>query len=414
MTKKLNILMSAAAAVALIAPAAIADGDDGAKVYIDQVQLHEVWSNLDVHVGKKAHGDVAVGTSSVGNTASGMIKSGDLTYSAKQEMHGDTGAVTNIAGGDIKGALYATTTSYANASTAGTWDGNLSYRAEQLNGGDVRATTNVKVRNVGKAATSTTAIANVSTPENEYGKNGSFSQQTNNGSSFATTNATVCCDNKSASFSTVAGGNAVSSAGSTSTVINGAVQEQAYDTNIQATSRIHVVNAKNVTSSATAAANSYTLHNEYGYATLGRDVSPLYQGNGADVQSVSKVHLDHWNGHAVSNAYGVGNSALITNSVSDTGLYSVQYNGGTVSSSASLSGTSTSGGAGFVNSTAIGNAATATLCNTCGDATLHGNVHQTNSGATYANAKIHAGHTGNLYGSATAVGNSASFTASSD
>ena len=350
----------------------------------------------------------------MGNTASALIKSGDITYSAKQETYSDTGAVTDVSGGDIKGGLYASTTSYANASTAGTWDGDLSYRAEQLNGGDVRATTNVNVGHVGQAATNTTAIANVSTPENEYGKNGSFSQQTNNGSSFATTNASVCCDTESAHFSTVAGGNAVSSAGSSSTVINGAVQEQAYDTNIQATSNVHVVYAKDVSSSATAAANSYTLHNEYGYATLGRDVSPLYQGNGADVQAVSHVHLDHWDGQAVSNAYGVGNSALISNSASDTGLYAVQYNGGNVTSSASLSGSTTSGGAGFVNSTAIGNAATATLCTACGDGTVHGSVHQTNSGASYANANINSGHSGNIYGSATAVGNSATFTPSND
>ena len=120
MTKKLNILMSAAAAVALITPAALAEGSDGAKVYIDQVQLHEVWSNLDVQFGDKAHGDIAVGTSSVGNTAPALIKSGYITYSAKQETYGDTGAVTDVSGGDIKGGLYASITSYDNASTAGT------------------------------------------------------------------------------------------------------------------------------------------------------------------------------------------------------------------------------------------------------------------------------------------------------
>lgn len=412
MTKTLQILMSAAAAAALIAPSATAWEEDTSHVYVDQVQLNEVWSNLNVHVDDHTTGDVAVGSTSVGNTASGLIMSGDIVYSAKQEMHGDTGAVTNIGGGDIDGNLYASTTSYANASTAGTWHGDLGYRAEQLNDGDVRATTNINVRNVEAAATTTTAIANVSTPEAEFGDNKSFSQQTNTGSSFATTNATICCDNESASFSTIAGGNAVTSVGSSSTVINGAVQQQDYDTNIQATSRVHVVYASDVTSSATAAANSYTLHNEWGYATLGRDVSPLYQGNGADVQAVSEVQLDDWNGHGVSTSYGVGNSALIANAASDTGLYANQENAGTVTSYASLSGSSFTGGTGVVNSTAIGNAATATLCTECGDAVLHGRVNQYNTGASYAGADVYSGHAGNIYGSATAVGNSATFTAS--
>lgn len=401
--------MSAATAV-LLAPTAAAWEEDTSHVYVDQVQLDEVWSKLNVHVDDHTHGDVAVGATSVGNTASGLIKSGDIVYAAKQEMHGDTGAVTNIAGGNVGGALYASTTSYANASTAGTWDGNLGYRAEQLNSGDVRATTNVHVRNVGLAATTTTAIANVSTPEAEYGGNKSYSEQTNTGSSFATTNATVCCDNESANFSTVAGGNAVTSVGSSSTVINGAVQQQDFGTNIQATSKVRVVYATDVTSSATAAANSYTLHNEWGYATLGREESPLYQGNGSNVRAASLVQLDDWNGHGVSTAYGVGNSALIGNSASDTGLFANQENAGTVTSYASLSGSSFTGGTGVVHSTAIGNAATATLCTMCGDGALHGKVNQYNSGATYAGADIHAGHAGNIYGSSTAVGNSATFT----
>ncbi len=409
MTKKVSILMSAAAA-ALLAPTAAAWEEDTSHVYVDQVQLGEVWSKLNVHVDDHAEGDVAVGATSVGNTASGLIMSGDIVYAAKQEMHGDTGAVTNIGGGDVDGNLYASTTAYANASTAGTWDGSLGYRAEQLNAGDVHATTNIDVRNVGHAATTTTAIANVSTPETEFGDNKSYSEQTNTGSSFATTNATICCDNESANFSTVAGGNAVTSVGSSSTVINGAVQQQDFQTNIQATSQVHVVYATDVTSSSTAAANSYTLHNEWGYATLGREESPLYQGNGANVQAASLVQLDDWGGHGVSTAYGVGNSALIGNAASDTGLFANQENAGTVTSYASLSGSSFTGGTGVVNSTAIGNAATATLCTMCGDAALQGKVNQYNAGATYAGADVYAGHAGNIYGSATAIGNSATFT----
>ena len=414
MTKKLNILMSTAAAVVLLAPSAFAWEEDTNTVYVDQVQLDQVWSQMNVHLGEHTDGDIGVGATSVGNTASGAVMSGDISVNASQEMHANTTATTNLGAGDVSGAVYATTTSYANAASGGTWNGNTGYLVDQENSGLVRATTNVHVRNVNKIATSTTAIANVSTPSSEHGDNRSFSHQVNTGSSVAATNATVCCANESANFSTVAGGNAVTSTGSSSTTINGAVQLQAEHTSVNAASNVLVYQAENATSSASAVANSYTLSNEWGYATLGRYDSPLYQGNGASVNSESNIHLENWDGHAVSSSYGVGNSALIANAASSTGLYANQENFGTVSSFASLGGNSYSGGTGVVHSTAIGNAATATLCTMCGDGVLQGSVNQMNGAASYAGANIYTGHAGNIYGSATAVGNSASFTSGGD
>ena len=77
------------------------------------------------------------------------------------------------------------------------------------------------------------------------------------------------------------------------------------------------------------------------------------------------VSLDDWSGDANASAYGVGNSALVANVGSDTSLYAIQSNYGAVTANASLSG-GRNDGTGTVNATAIGNAATATLCNACG------------------------------------------------
>ena len=176
--------MGAAAAAALLTPSTAASEDQASAVYVDQVQLGDVWAGIDVHFGDHAKGDVGASASAIGNTAAGSVEYGDITYSATQKTKGDTGAVSNIAGGDVSGAVYGTTTAYANASSGGSWAGNTSYRAEQSNAGDVVGVTNVAVRNVDRIGTTTTAIANVSTPSSEFGDNKAFSEQTNSGSSY--------------------------------------------------------------------------------------------------------------------------------------------------------------------------------------------------------------------------------------
>ena len=412
MTNKLKLLMSAATAAALLAPAATAWEDDQNAVYIDQVQLGDVFSEMTVWVDD-VEGDVAVGSNAIGNTSAATVMSGDVTYEAYQTMHGDTIANTELEGGSVDGAAYASSTAYANASTAGTWDGNTQALAHQTNIGLVAAETEIDLEYVGKIGTSTTAIANVSTPSSEYGDNRSFSSQDNNGSVIAVTDVELYGNEEEAHFATLAGGNAVTSSGSSSTVINGAVQTN-YNSHaeILAESDVYIHDAANVSSSSTAAANSYTLSNEYGYATLGRAESPLYQGNDASVSAENEIEVGSFDGYLNASSYGVGNSALIGNVGSDTGLYANQENWGNVSSTASIDGSSFTGGTGVVHSTAIGNASTATLCNVCGDAVLHGSVNQTNAGSIYAGASAHVGTTGNVYGSATAVGNSATFTSS--
>ena len=407
-----NFLMSAASVAVLTAPAALADeaeADPITTVVIDQVQLGDVWADMDVIVDHKTDNVISTSTA-VGNTAAGLIMSGDIDYDATQTLKGNVGATNSIQGGYVDGIAIATTTAYGNASSGGTWMGDNFYRADQVSNGDVAAYTDIDLAGADIVASATTAIANVSNSSDEFGQNSAFQTQASNGSVYAETDADLCCDGTQASFVTTAAGNTVTSSGSTTTNYNGAVQTTAAGQSIRGLTDVYVGSGNNVTAVTTSAGNSALVSNEWGFATLGRQGSELFQGNDSKIDAQTYVTLDHWSGSAVSTAYGVGNSALISNVGSDTGLYAAQNNTAGVSSQASLSGQSYTGGTGLVNATAIGNAATATLCNMCGDATLQGSVTQYNSGDTYAQGSVNTPTAGTIIGSASAIGNSATYT----
>lgn len=409
-----NLLLAAATSALMVGAAAAQD--DPSVVVIDQVQLDNVWSEMNVEIQDYAWEATATSTA-VGNAAAGLVTSGSIDLDTFQTLEGDVRAESQLLGGTA-GTAVATTTAYGNSTTGGTWDGNTYYRTEQTANGDVEADTNVNMTGADTIATATTAIANVSVPTNEYGDHSAFQIQDSNGSVTSTStvdmeNPNVCCDS-SASFGTTAGGNALSSSGWSSTSINGAVQTTATGETIQATTRVAMDDGNNVLAATTAFGNSATLHNEWGYATLGRDGSEVFQGNDSDIVSESYVTLDDWSGYATSSAYGVGNAATVSNVGSDTGLYANQNNYGDVTVTAGLNGSSTYGGDGIVTSTAIGNAATATLCNICGDAALQGRTQQVNGGNVVAYGTTTVGASGSVYGAATAVGNSATYQSNGD
>ncbi len=409
MTHSTLKLLSAAAIAALSAAPALAWEEGAAEpIVIDQVQLGNVWSDMTVDVPHYTSDAVST-SSAVGNAAAGLIKSGDIDVDVTQDLQGDVSA-TNTLSGYSAGTAIATTTAYGNAATGGTWHGNTTYNANQTSSGNVSADTKVRLDGANQIATATTAIANVSVPSDEYGANNAFQTQDSQGSVSSTTTAVMCCDNTSATFVTTAGANAVSSTGSTSTNITGAMQRTASGERVEAATDVYMHDGNDVLVATTGFGNSATVHNQWGYASLGQDGAELYQDNETAVDSQSYVTLDHWSGYASSSAYGVGNSGLISNIGSDTDAYAIQDNSGTVYTSANLTGNSSVGGTGVVNATSIGNAVTATLCNLCsGDSAVRGGVNQTNSGAIIARGNAHVPNSGGIYGSATAVGNSATY-----
>lgn len=409
-----TLLAVTALSGAMLAPVFAQDypapADDATVVVIDQVLLNDVFANMQVTVATDATGaDVSALAS--GNVASGDGGSGDLDFDVNQLQQALVEANVSLTGGPILGGDVTTvSTAYGNSATSTTTNGTTFHTLTQVSDNDVAALTNILLNGADTVNATTTAAANVSTYSAANGTVRGFQRQTGNADVFAYSFADLCCNNNSALVSTSATGNTITSTGTTNTSYNGAVQIMALGTDVYAETELLVQSATSTVGSATAAGNSATVYNEWGFATLGRDGSELYQGNGADVVAVSTVNLDNWSGTSGATAYGVGNSGLISNVGSDTGLFANQENLGDVYAGAAFNGSTSDGSSGYVSSTAFGNALTATLCYTCtSDGILYGSVTQTNSGSITAYGTTTTSGNGFIQGSAIAIGNTATF-----
>jgi len=416
MSIRLKTLLSATGFFALLTPLAGAqdDCDDCVapelRSYIDVDQVHtgHLWSDMDVAIDGTVDAASASATTT-GNSANGLLATGDLDYDAIQQMDGNASAEASITGDYVTGAAVTTATAYGNASNAGTWMGDSYAQSHQTMNGDTDAGAEIELLGAGSVASASTAIANVAATSGEFGDNMAFQTQTSNGSVTAETDADFCCIGTTAAIATTAGGNSVTSTGSTTTSIQGAVQTTADGETIQAVGDVYAGVAHDAVVTTTASGNSYVLQNEWGFTSLGREGSELYQGNESQVDAQSFVTLDEWFGHAAVSSYGAGNSAVVTNIGSDTALHTIQSNFAAVGSQATFSGESSTGGVATVNATSIGNAATATLCVACGEAQLSGTVSQFNSASVYSTGTINVPQAGMVVGAATAIGNSATF-----
>ena len=384
--------------------------DDAAVVAVEQESSSDVVAEMQIFLPEPVTGASAIATA-MGNTSAAHVATGDVDYDATQSQTGKVSAYTAIVGGPVYGGPAETyTTAYGNSASSSTTYGTTFHRLNQVSDADVSASSDIYLDGADDVTATTTAAANVSSLSSSNGENRGFQEQRGNADVSASTYADLCCNNGSVSLASVASGNTVSSYGSTSTSYNGAVQVMDFDTKVSASTEAKLQSGTSVNTSATAAANSFTVNNEWGFATLGRDGSELFQANGADVDATATVELGTWTGTSGSIAYGVGNSALISNIGSDTSLFANQENFGDITSYASLNGSSSDGSDGYVSSTAMGNALTATLCYTCSeDGVLTGRATQLNSADISAYGVATVNSAGYVQGAATAVGNSATY-----
>jgi hypothetical protein len=406
MARRMMKLICGGAIAGLLA--AGANAQPHSPIEIEQLQTGSLWSEMDVHVDQTAS-EASTAATTVGNTAAGLVTKGNVTFKARQEMQGDASASARMSGYAVTGTATAATTSYGNAASGGTWNGNTAYRAEQLMSGDTSARTQIDLQGVDRLGVATTAIANVSAPTAEHGDNRAFQEQRVRGSVEAVSDVDLCCNGSDGTVVTTAGGNAVSSTGSSAYLVNGAVQSTGPGETIRALGNVYAGDATNMVAATTATGNSYTVSNEWGFTSLGREGSELYQGNQSEIDAQTWVTYDELRGTNAATAYGVGNSALVSNTGADTQLYAIQENYATVGSQVSFTGTSTTGGVAIASATSIGNAATVSLCNVCGDASVGGALRQVNQGSVYAIGQMAIGAGASVHGAATAVGNSATY-----
>jgi len=160
----------------------------------------------------------------------------------------------------------------------------------------------------------------------------------------------------------------------------------------------------------TATGNNFSIENSFGYVR-----SEVTQENSAYINAQTDVDIGVWGNTNSVSAYAIGNSNLTSNIGSDVYIDNLQLNTGDIEALTEFNGAD-AGGVGpatqVISSAAFGNAVSGYLCSVCG-----GNMtainNQNNSASISTTTTISAGNGGTVIGSATAIGNSATFQASS-
>ena len=150
MSKYTKTLISAVATAALIAPAALAQSSqpsDADVEFINQVQLGNVWSNVDVYV-ENSDTDVITNSLAIANASTAINERGDLTVSTNQLQRGAVEANTNISAGFVGRDVVGTTNATGNSAYAGNWYGDSYVDITQASRENVTATSRVDANNV--------------------------------------------------------------------------------------------------------------------------------------------------------------------------------------------------------------------------------------------------------------------------
>ncbi len=367
-----------------------------------QIHWGDVVADMKVVSQADARSASAVATAA-GNSVSGANITGGLDAESMQQMMGTTSSTAKLRAGTLHADALAVSTAQANSGQAQGENGTLKFKSYQsARGGDVNAYTTVETGNARTiSAASSAASNNLATAAGHGNLDGDVEQFATN-SVRAVTDVDACCTGR-----TVVGAssavNAWSSASTTSTV-DAKYDQQSWGSASEATTDVYQYRAWDVAAATTAAANSAAINNEWGYANIrGRQTSAT------DVKADTRVTLGSFSGTASASSYGVGNSTLATNVGSDMIVDVAQINTGGVAANAQFNGASTNGGGVVLASTAIGNGFTGYVCSQCGDASLSGAVSQTNAGNVLSTGSITTNGTGMIVGSASAIGNSATF-----
>ncbi len=391
----------AAAAGLVVVLAAPAFAQTGSTALNGQLQWGDVVSTMNV-VSRNGAPTVSAVATSAGNTVSGANLSGDLDADSEQTMSGASFATASITTDNIRdGAVIAT--AQGNALQAQTQDGGLRLTAAQTSdGGDVLARARARIANTQTLSIGSTAAANNAATAADHGDLSVDLTQNASNSSYAITDVDACCTGTTIAGSSSA--NNVYGSESTTSTVDARYNQTSTGGESRATTDVYQYRAYDVTAASSAAANSATINNEWGYVSIrGRQISST------NVAADTRLTLGSWSGTAVASSYGVGNATLATNVGSDMVVDLAQMNTGGVDANAQFTGSSSDGGDVMLASTAIGNAYTGYVCSQCGDADLSGTISQTNGGTITATGTITTNGAGMTIGSATAIGNSATF-----
>ena len=413
MTKYTKTLISAVATAALMAPAAFAEepqeytpSSGNADVeFIDQVQLGNVWSNVQVHVPTST-GNVISNSLAVGNTTTAINERGSLAASIDQQQRGAVEANTDVWAGSVHGDVVATTNATGNSSYAGNWHGNTDVDIWQASRENVTATSRVDVEDALAVSAHTSAVANTAEIEVDFADvaEGSINQRTQ-GSVFAGSDVEVGFAEEFVQNTAIAAGNSgqahVGDTADASISVNQSTNS--YET-IVASAQTRVDDVVDIANTSAAAGNQFTGSNFNSSVEFGVPSEVAQQTNRSEVFASSDVVAGQFFGSAASTASGVGNAFSASSIYGGTNTDVNQLNTGNVGSDATLNASSFSGGAGFVTATSFGNS-----FSSVGQETgLTGGVRQVNRGNVTASTSFRTpGSVGSVSASSSAIGNSA-------
>ncbi len=385
--------------------------DDPTVVTNVQLDSDPFSGTLDVVVGDVAA--VTGAATALGNTLSVDVNTGDLTLDNTQTLIGEGRAQSSITVDSTSDSLDSLASAFGNSATVTTCCGAIDAVSVQTTTApaSLTATSAVTINNWAmNPSSSATAAGNAISYETWSGDHiTAWAGQDNNAdiASDATIDAPFIADSATATATSL--GNSASAGGENATLDVDANQNN-FAPAIDAHARITAHDSEDVIATATATGNGYTVDNAFGFAKVRST-----QDNSAAINADSEVHLVNWDGWNASSAYAVANSTLVTNVGADIDLAANQNNDGAVTATSSFTGGvagNNGGGTGITDfvasATAFGNAVSGFICATCGGG-MTGSANQTNSGSITATTTIAAGSGGAITGTATAVGNSATF-----
>jgi hypothetical protein len=377
----------------------------------DQVQLGDVFATQELNVVEPS--DAVVGaTTALGNSFGAFADGGrSMDVSSRQKLQGDVRASTTLNAEHGMGwDTVVTTTAHGNSGMATATGGGSVSGSFKQKAGDVmvRAGTGV----FGEWAWTGNISASAQTAVNNqalHADNGNVDAtvvQNSAATTEAATGVIIRHINETGSFASSAVNNTLSATGAGGEMSLG-VRQTATGDHTQATvfvsaGRVGTAgHAGSVSAASTAVANSVMAENNGGpMAVASRQANTSY------VRAQTVNNADSF-GASTTLAYGVGNSLTATEFGPELTLDNNQFNDGGVSSIAEAGGRE-----GFdmsVQATAIGNAVTGTVCTTCGGV-IDVNNRQVNRSNVVASTKVNlTGANRNTAGVATAVGNTASF-----
>lgn len=339
----------------------------------------------------------------VGNVTSATSTGAGMSFTSTQAVSGavSANATTSATGtsGDYAGLTSSAT---GNAATAGACCGRLSGIVTQTAGGQpVTAGAYATVNDAGQLSADSAAVGNTQGWISQNGAVAQSTTQTLSGSVKAETEVTAGTISGEAGSSATAVGNDVTIQGSGGSTVEGYTTQTVTGGEVSATLTSQQQAGDQIVGQATATGNNVTVSGDGAYTT-----NDHAQTNAAAVTADAAYGIGTWNSSSVG-AYGVGNSALVTSTSALTEIGVNQTNTGAVTARASLL-TGGSGGDAYVSATAAGNAAQGFACSTCeGGVGVQNN--QTNSGAVRATSTYRGPYGGAVTGTASAVGNTATY-----